>query len=89
MRKRNVFEEDLLAIISNELWTSLAKILVIDKLVRLFSINIAKEEVKKTLFILDPMEVERRKHKVTKRRVYESSSPMNTLHIDGIPVSHC
>ena len=51
MRKRNVFEEDLLAIISNELWTSLAKILVIDKLVRLFSINIAKEEVKKTLFI--------------------------------------
>ena len=89
MRKRNVFEEDLLAIISNELWTSLAKILVIDKLVRLFSINIAKEEVKKTLFILDAVEVERRKHKVTKRRVYESFSPMNTLHIDGIPVSHC
>ena len=29
------------------------------------------------------MEVERRKHKVIKRRVYESSGPVNTLHMDG------
>ena len=29
------------------------------------------------------MEVERRKHKVIKRRVYESFGPMNTLHMDG------
>ena len=35
------------------------------------------------------MEVERRKHKVFIRRVYELSSPMNTLHIDDIPISHC
>ena len=29
------------------------------------------------------MEVEKRKHKVIKRRVYESSGPVNTLQIDG------
>ena len=40
MRKRNVFEEDILAIISNELVTSLAKILVIDKLLSLFPLII-------------------------------------------------
>ena len=39
-RKRNAFEEDLLAIISNELGTSLAKIFVIDKLLSLFPVNI-------------------------------------------------
>ena len=39
-RKRNVFEEDILAIISNELVTSLAKILVIDKLLSLFPLII-------------------------------------------------
>ena len=33
--------------------------------------------------ILDPVEIERRKHKVIKGRVYESSVPINTLHIDG------
>ena len=38
-RKRYVFEEDLMAIISDELGTSLAKILVIDKLLSLFSLN--------------------------------------------------
>ena len=38
-RKINVFEEDLMAIISNELRTSLAKILVIDKLLSLFLLN--------------------------------------------------
>ena len=38
-KKRNVFEEDLMAIISNELGTSLAKILVIDKLLSLFPLN--------------------------------------------------
>ena len=37
----------------------------------------------KTLLILDPVEVERRKTKAIKQRVYESSGPMNTLHIDG------
>ena len=95
-RKRNTFDEDLLAIISNELGTSLAKIFVIGKLLSLFplnqhhsKINIAKEDVRKTLLILDPVVVERRKHKVVIRRVYELSSPMNTLHIDGIPISHC
>ena len=66
-RKRNAFEEDLLAIISNELGTSLAKIFVIDKLLSYFPsiyiINIAKEDVKKTVLILDPVEVEIRKHK--------------------------
>ena len=45
--------------------------------------NIAKEDVRKALFILDPEEVERRKPKVVKRRVYESCGPMNTLHIEG------
>ena len=39
LRKRNVFE-DLLAIISNELGTSLAKILVIDRLINSFPLNI-------------------------------------------------
>ena len=39
-RKRNVFEEVLLAIISNELGMSLVKILVIDKLLSLFPLNI-------------------------------------------------
>ena len=39
-REINVSEEDLLAIISNELGTSLAKILVIDKLLSLFPIII-------------------------------------------------
>ena len=29
------------------------------------------------------MEVERRKHKVIKRRVYESSGLVNTLHMNG------
>ena len=38
-KKRNVFEEDLMAIISNELGTSLAKILVIDILLSLFPLN--------------------------------------------------
>ena len=40
MRKRNAFEEDLLAIIYNELGTSLAKILVIDRLLNSFPLNI-------------------------------------------------
>ena len=48
-----------------------------------YGIKIAKQDVRKALLILDPVEVERRKHKVIKRRVYESSSPMNTLYIDG------
>ena len=33
--------------------------------------------------ILDPEEVERRKRKFIKRRVYKSCGPMNTFHIDG------
>ena len=39
----------------------------------------------KLFLILDSAEVERRKHRVIKRRVYESSDPVNTLHgcIDG------
>ena len=40
-RKRNFFEEDLVAIISNELGKSLAKILVIDKSLSLFPLNMA------------------------------------------------
>ena len=38
-RKRNVFEEDLMAIISKDLGTSLVKILVIEKLLSLFLLN--------------------------------------------------
>ena len=60
-----------MAIISNEL-VSLK-----------YGINIAKEDVRKALLILDPEEVERRKRKFIKRRVYESCGPVNTFHIDG------
>ena len=49
---------DLMAIISNELGTCLAKILVIDKVLSLFPLNRAKEDVRKTHLILDPVEVQ-------------------------------
>ena len=85
-RKRNISEEDLMTIISNELGTSLANVgyrQMTEFISLKYGANIAKENVKKALLILDPEEVERKKHKVIKRRVYESCGPMNTFHIDG------
>lgn len=48
-----------------------------------YGINKANKDVRKAIFILDPEEVGRIKHKVIKCRVYESYGPMNTLHING------
>ena len=64
-RKRNVSEEDLVAIISNELRTSLANVgyrQMTEFISLKYGINIAKEDVRKALLILDPEVVERRKH---------------------------
>ena len=64
-RKRNVSEEDLMAIISNELGTSLANVgyrQMTEFISLKYGINIAKEDVRKALLILDPEVVERRKH---------------------------
>ena len=75
-----------MAIISNELGTSLANVgcrQMTEFVSSKYGINIAKENVRKALLILDPEEVERRKHKVIKRRVYESCGPMYTFQIDG------
>ena len=74
-----------MAIISNELGTSLANVGYRQRTEFIslkYGINIAKEDVRKALLILDPEEVEKRKRKFIKRRVYESC-PMNTFHIDG------
>ena len=65
-RKRNVSEEDLMAIISNELGTPLANVVYRQRTEFIslkYGINIAKEDVRKALLILDPEEVERRKCK--------------------------
>ena len=64
-RKRNVSEEDPMAIISNELGTSLANVgyrQMTEFISLKYGINIAKEDVRKALLILDPEVVERRKH---------------------------
>ena len=64
-RKRNVSEEDLMAIISNELGTSLANVgyrQMTEFISLKYGINIANEDVRKALLILDPEVVERRKH---------------------------
>ena len=61
-RKRNVSEEDLMAIISNELGTSLANVgfrQMTEFVSSKYGISIAKENVRKALLILDPEEVER------------------------------
>ena len=73
-RKRNISEEDLTDIISRELGTSLANFgyrQMTEFISLKYGINIAKEDVRKSLLILYPEEVERRKDKVIKRRVYE------------------
>ena len=52
-RKRNVYEEDLMAIISNELGTSLANVgyrQMTEFISLKYGINIAKEDVRKALF---------------------------------------
>ena len=70
-RKRNPSEEDLMAIIFNELGTSLANVgyrQMTEFISLKFGMNIAKEDVRKALLILEPEEVERRKYKVIKRR---------------------
>ena len=75
-----------MAIISNELGTPLANVGYRQRTEFIslkYGINIAKEDVRKALLILDPEEVERRKRKFIKRRVYESCGPVNTFHIDG------
>ena len=64
-RKRNVSEEDLMAIISNELGTSLANVgyrQMTEFISLKYGNNIANEDVRKALLILDPEVVERRKH---------------------------
>ena len=64
-RKRNVSEEDPMAIISNELGTSLANVgyrQMTEFISLKYGINIANEDVRKALLILDPEVVERRKH---------------------------
>ena len=75
-----------MAIISNELGTPLANVGYRQRTEFIslkYGINIAKEDARKALLILDPEEVERRKCKFIKRRVYESCDPMNTFQIDG------
>ena len=75
-----------MAIISNELGTPLANVGYRQRTEFIslkYGINIAKEDVRKALLILDPEEVEKRKRKFIKRRVYESCGPLNTFHIDG------
>ena len=48
-----------------------------------YGINIAKEDARKSLLLLDSVEIEKKKRKVVNRRVCESSGPMNTLHINS------
>ena len=59
-RKRNVSEEDLMAIISKELGTSLANVdyrQMTEFISHKYGINIVKEDVRKALLISDPEEI--------------------------------
>ena len=47
-----------------------------------YGVNIAKDDVRKALLIVDCEGVASRKKKTIRRRVYETDGPMDVLHID-------
>ena len=85
-RKRNVSEADLKEIIDTELSTSLSSIgyrQMTECLSIKYGVNVAKEDVRKALKVVDPNGVEKRKNKTIVRREYLSRGPGSVYHIDG------
>jgi hypothetical protein len=85
-RKRNITQNELYEAIENELCTS-ASLIGYRQMTEIvsykYNVNIAKEDVRLALRILDPQGVSNRRKKCISHRFYHTNGPGHVYHIDG------